>query len=235
MDIVSTRILAKEIALAASPFVSVTAHALPGIDGKKLELIGSGVWGVSVFFISRDGLAIILESSGICTYTLASYTIELLFSSGLVVSSNMMPIVIPAGALKDLIALSGKDLLARPTIDKQELEIMLHINKRKTLLSLLSDSECFLGLGPELKSEILYRASLSPFKKCAIVLDSELSALYASLLAVPADLLYAKKHHTTGTSISYSVYNRNVDKLGNLVVREKSRYGEIFWAPAVQK
>ena len=104
----------------------------------------------------------------------------------------------------------------------------------------------FGGCGNYIKAEALYKAKLSPHRKCDSLTDDEASELHAALQDIvwtsyksngATIATYRDANGNVGSySSKFAVYGRKEDPLGNAVTSEETKDGRTtWWVPNVQR
>ena len=110
---------------------------------------------------------------------------------------------------------------------------------------LLTKQNLLSGVGNVLKCEILYRAGISPWRTIDSLTDAELHALYDSINAICQHALQCNGRAYRYTDLiprevctfeqHFSVYEKQIDSLGNSVLCEKTPDGrKSYWVKGVQ-
>ena len=122
----------------------------------------------------------------------------------------------------------GKDLLSED-VSLEEFVSKIKSYPNKQICVFLMDQSYFSGVGNYLKSEILYRAKIRPDRLCKNLSEEEISLLHKETLATIKES-YEHGGLSVYTFLSVGgergefnrlVYNRDVDPLGNKVVKMK--------------
>lgn len=132
-------------------------------------------------------------------------------------------------------------------------------NADKNIISILMDQKKIgSGIGNYLSVEILYRAKISPLRKCENISDKEIESLeywikylvklcyesnytgYMEGLEKEAKKIKRKNYHSDiiieEDDFEYQVYRRKTDPKGNKVVADKIIKGRTtYWVPNIQK
>jgi len=100
-----------------------------------------------------------------------------------------------------------------------------HTQRRRQIEDILIDQTALVsGIGNYLKSEILYKAGISPKRRVASLSENEVSAI-----------IRAGKTLSRQKNITFTVYQQETDPFGNKVVRYKNKQNRsTFWVPSLQ-
>ena len=138
---------------------------------------------------------------------------------------------------------------ASPTLERFKNTFLQKDKKSRnkpTLPKLLMDQSLFSGCGNYLKSEVLYRAKISPHRTPSSLSESEWSLLYQEMMTTIREsyqangttlATYATPDGKTGSYFErLKVYNKKHDPLGNLVLRITTPDKRTtHWVPEIQK
>jgi formamidopyrimidine-DNA glycosylase len=139
----------------------------------------------------------------------------------------------------------GPDFLNSHISEKSFIEIYRKKEKKNIVLALM-DQSLVSGIGNYIKSEVLYRARISPHRTIGDLDNEELSKLYRAIGKV-MDSSYkhdgmSQENYVTlegekGEYVNYlQVYRKKKDPKGNTVVQEKTKDKRTtFWVPVLQK
>jgi endonuclease-8 len=119
-------------------------------------------------------------------------------------------------------------------------------NGRRTIATVLMEQSVFSGVGNYLKSEILYKARVSPHsiinnipdEKLIEIFNITLEKIRKSYKAGGASIRdYSDiKGHEGEYSFNFAVYQKKKDPLGNKIVMEKTKDGRTtHWVPEYQE
>lgn len=117
---------------------------------------------------------------------------------------------------------------------------------RMTINNFLMNQKYVSGVGNYIKSEVLYRARISPHRKCENLSDKELKLLYNSIEKVMNGSYkyrgmsrqdYVDLEGNKGDyEKKLKVYGRKIDPLGNTIKAEIMGAGRTtYWVPKLQK
>lgn len=123
--------------------------------------------------------------------------------------------------------------------------ILTKSTRKKTISEVLLDQSVFAGVGNYIKSESLYRAKISPWKRVSDFSATEWNRLCASVKEVMDESLAAggttirDYRNVEGKSGTFQeklrVYGRDVDPLGNRITKEETPDGRsTYWVPKIQ-
>lgn len=144
----------------------------------------------------------------------------------------------------------GPDILSNNNdFSIEEFIKILRKYNEKTLPKILMDQSKISGIGNYLKSEILYKAKLSPFKKIKDISNEELYDLFKISKKIANDSLKAggastkkysnlKNNYENSEKIifKFNVYNRIYDDNNYKIVKSKTDDGRMtHWVPEIQK
>ena len=122
-------------------------------------------------------------------------------------------------------------------------------SKKSIIAALLLDQHIFAGIGNYIKKESLYRAKISPKRKCNNINDNEMYHLYNDIryvafcslieelrdghLKIPNDI--RKISPKVPKYYKFSVYERNKDNKGNKITIENIAGRRSFYVKSIQK
>ena len=130
-------------------------------------------------------------------------------------------------------------------------QILAKFPKRAQIGCVLSNSSCqskFAGIGNYLRSMVLYRTKISPYRLTKEMSDDEKVAIFDTAKAIVKEVIemgghsiYSfklpgqtlREYDTTPYKKKYQ--DGDCDYHGNLIVRVKMGSQNIFWCPAIQK
>lgn len=123
---------------------------------------------------------------------------------------------------------------------------IIKFGKSKTIVEILMDQKYISGVGNYIKAESLYRAGISPWRKCNTLSDNESAKLYQEIKTVLQESYQAQGNtfstykNVLGESGNYvsqlKVYGKDIDPLGNKVISEETKDKRTsWWVPGVQK
>jgi DNA-formamidopyrimidine glycosylase len=141
----------------------------------------------------------------------------------------------------------GPDLLNDIITEEEYLETMKNKkNGRRTIAVVLMEQSVFSGVGNYLKSEILYKAKVSPHSIINNIPDEKIIEIFHIILEK-----IKKSYKAGGASIrdysdirgqegeysfNFAVYQKKYDPLGNKVIMEKTKDGRTtHWVKEVQE
>lgn len=125
----------------------------------------------------------------------------------------------------------GLDLLNDTKITNQMFLDVMRKHNDRTLAYVLMKQNIIAGIGVYLRSEILYRCKLDPFKKIRGRSDDILIRLFEC-----ARTLMRGIKDTRYGDFDFSVYQRNEDPKGNTIKKEIGPHKRaIYWVPSLQK
>jgi DNA-formamidopyrimidine glycosylase len=138
----------------------------------------------------------------------------------------------------------GPDFL-NTHISEKEFLSLYKSKPRKNIVMALMDQKLVSGIGNYIKSEVLYRARISPHRNISSLSSEELEKLYRSIEKVTKSSYKHKgmsqENYVTldgeeGEFIDYlQVYRKKTDPKGNPVKREETKDKRTtFWVPALQ-
>lgn len=130
-----------------------------------------------------------------------------------------------------------------PSIEDFKKLLKLRRNKNKTLPEFLMNQANCAGVGNYIKSELLYRAKLSPHRNLENLNDNEVQALFeqikyvmrASYAAHGASMTNYRDINECGGHFEKIVYKKQTDPQGNYVISEETKdHRTTHWVPNVQ-
>lgn len=149
--------------------------------------------------------------------------------------------------LDEILTSIGPDLLNDIITEEEYLETMKNKkNGKRTIAVVLMEQSVFSGVGNYLKSEILYKAKVSPHSIINNIPDDKLLEIFNITLEK-----IKKSYKAGGASIrdysdirgqegkysfNFSVYQKKQDPLGNKVIMEKTKDGRTtHWVKEIQE
>jgi DNA-formamidopyrimidine glycosylase len=141
----------------------------------------------------------------------------------------------------------GPDLLNDKITSEEYISKMKNQkNGKKTIATVLMDQSVFSGVGNYLKSEILYKARVSPHSIIKNIPDDKMTEIFniilekikKSYIAGGASIRdYSDIRGNEGEySFEFAVYQKKKDPLGNKVIMEKTKDGRTtHWVKEVQE
>lgn len=129
----------------------------------------------------------------------------------------------------------GPDPLNEKITDKQFIDRIRKINQNKTIAEVLLDQEKALaGIGNYLRSDILYKAKISPHRKLKNLNDDDLKELLKAIKYI-VDRSYEIQSKSGIHTYPFIVYKRKETAKGEKVKREEYKGRALWWVPEIQK
>ena len=144
--------------------------------------------------------------------------------------------IMNAKSLKEKLAELGPDVMSA-AFNELAFTDMVGRSGGKNVAMFISDQSIMSGIGNYLRSEVLYVARVSPFRKVGTLEQAELDVLYDTLKSVPKEVYNAggtEKYIGTG-AYQFKVYGQSYDPKGNPIESEKLGGQTIWYVPTVQK
>jgi formamidopyrimidine-DNA glycosylase len=138
----------------------------------------------------------------------------------------------------------GHDMLSNPCT-LNEFKLLLQKNSSKTLAEFLMNQKHISGVGNYVKAEALYKAQLSPHRKCGLLTPSEAECLFVAIKEVLTSSYqlqgaslrdYRTSTGGKGNAASFfKVYKKKNDELGNEIISEDTLDKRTtWWCPNIQ-
>lgn len=154
--------------------------------------------------------------------------------------------IIQSGELDRRLGDLGPDMLSvalgEETFTKGDFTKLIKRYYRSKIGTWLIDQKRISGIGNYLRADILNMAEVSPFRIIFTLDNSEISAIYTSIITIVKDVYeqggsikYNNEREKGDFGYDFRVYMKDRDPSGNEVLKEKigSRY--IYWAPDSQE
>lgn len=150
-----------------------------------------------------------------------------------------------AGETKKKLATLGPDILAESLTD-QEFSKRLNLFSEKSIVEALMNQKAVSGIGNYLKSETLYLAKISPFRKVKDLNADDISRINSVSQQLIRESyksggstfkIYQDMYGQTGSfSSRFVVYKKDKDPFGNIVnISETADGRTTYWVPSIQK
>ena len=154
-----------------------------------------------------------------------------------------------AELIKKLTAL-GPDILSEVVSDARFTESLMTCPET-TVVEAMMNQDVISGIGQCSKSEILYKAKISPHREIRSFSQTDFSNLKHAMQTVLSDVYRSNKSlvniHTYSDfdskdlvsekyNMKFQVYNQSLDPGGNAVIMEKTLDGTpTYWVPSIQR
>jgi formamidopyrimidine-DNA glycosylase len=217
-----------------------------------LGIIGAGCHGKFLFFIMEAEwfLWCSLGMTGTWTETFEKHShVELVLNDGSIFFTDprrfgTLKFVKGKEEMISKLKSLGPDMLSSPPNENEFIRI-IRSRGGKDIVQALMDQATLAGVGNYIKSESLYRARISPYRKCDDLSDQELISLRQGIIDVMTESYslggntirdYKGLDGAPGTfADKLQVYNQDEDPQGNEVIKESTAdKRSTFWVPALQ-